>query len=345
MRAEERILVVGPSWVGDMVMAQSLFAELKQQSPDVDIDVLGAPWSAGIVGRMPQVNSLVESPFPHGRLALAARYRLGRSLAGYGYTRAIILPNSWKSAMVPVWAHIPVRTGYLGEQRWGLINDVRRLDKKKLPMMVQRFVALGRSNDGRVPDPGTIPLPRLKVDEDAARSTAAQFGLEMSGSPILILCPGSEFGSAKRWPVGRYQETARYYLDRDFQVAIVGSQGDRAIAEQIAGLPGEGIVNLAGRTTLVEVVEILSGARIVISNDSGLMHIAAAVRAPLIAVYGSTDPGFTPPLGDTSTVIRLGLDCSPCFKRECPLGHLDCLNNITAGQVVSAADKILVEFG
>ena len=341
MRVNERILVVGPAWVGDMVMAQSLFAELKTRHPDSVVDVLAPAWSAGIVERMPQVNELVESPFTHGRLNFVKRYRMARTLAVQGYTRAIVLPNSWKSALVPALAQIPTRTGYLGEQRWGLVNDVRRLDTSELPMMVQRFVALGRANDAPPPLPDSISLPRLKVEEGPARETARRLGVHSREGQLLVLCPGSEFGPAKQWPMERYADIARHYLDMSWRVAIIGSGNDKAVGDRICGLAGDMVNNLAGKTTLVEAAEILSLAGLVVTNDSGLMHIASAVGAPVVAVYGSTDPTFTPPLGEMSTIVRLGLECSPCFKRECPLGHLDCLNKIDVEQVIRAAGHLL----
>ena len=324
-----------------MVMAQCLFAELRSTEPEVAIDVLAPAWSAGVVGRMAQVDRLISSPFQHGRLGLLSRYRLARSLRSSSYRQAIVLPNSWKSALVPAFARISVRTGYLGEQRRGLLNDVRHLDKAAMPLMVQRFVALGRPASAGVPQKNEIISPQLRVDPSQARVTAQKLGLEPSTEPILALCPGSEYGSAKRWPTAHYLSLARHYLERGWRVIIVGSAADDAVARKIAEPLAGTITNLAGRTTLDEVVDVLSLAQLAITNDSGLMHIAAAVGTPVVAVYGSTDPGFTPPLGETSRVIRLGLECSPCFQRECPLGHLNCLRGVDPDSVVDIASELL----
>lgn len=345
MRTDDRVLVVGPSWVGDMVMAQSMFAEISNDAPGTEIDVLAPAWSAGVVGRMQQVSTLLNSPFRHGRLEAAARYRLGRGLRPARYSRAIVLPNSWKSAVVPAVAGIPVRTGYVGEQRYGLLNDVRRLDRDAMPMMAQRFVSLARAPDAPVPTPSDLPLPCLDVDKGVAAQTALKFGIDPLQSPVVALCPGSEFGSAKRWPAGHYRELAAYYLGQGWQVVVIGSQGDAAVAARVAEATVSDIVNLAGKTSLDEAVDMLSIARLVVTNDSGLMHVAAAVRTPLVAVYGSTDPGFTPPLGELTRIVRLGLECSPCFKRECPLDHLDCLRGISADRVIEVSDTLLEAAG
>jgi heptosyltransferase-2 len=343
MRVEKRILIIGPSWVGDMIMSQSLIMEIKSRSPETEIDVLAPSWSADVVERMPEVAGMIESTFSHGRLDLVARHRLGRSLSGKGYGQAIVLPNSWKSALAPALANIPLRTGYLGEQRWGLINDVRRLDKRGAPLMVQRFAALGRAADVPPPLAEEVLRPRLNVDSTAARQEARRLGVDPSAGPIVTLCPGAEFGPAKRWPSRHFREVAAHYLVREWQVVIVGSAADQEVANRISGEAAGRVINLAGKTSLTQAMDVLSVTGLTITNDSGLMHVASAVGSPVVAVYGSTDPGFTPPLGKLSRIVRLGIECSPCFKRECPLGHLDCLNNLSSAKVIEAAERLLAE--
>ncbi len=347
MTVARQCLVVGPSWVGDMIMAQSLYTALRRAHPDMSIDVLAPAWSAGILARMPEVRHALVSPFAHGRFDWAGRRRLARELKPAAYGQAIVLPNSWKSALVPLLAGIPQRTGYLGEFRHGLLNDARRLDKQALPRLVERYAALafppsppggGAGGEGATLAP---PQPRLSVNPEAQQASLARLGLKLD-RPILALCPGAEFGPAKRWPESHYAAVARAKLRDGWQVWLFGSAKDQPVTEAIAAsLPssgGEGatVANLAGRTSLEEAVDLLACAATVVSNDSGLMHIAAAVDAPVIALYGSTDPGYTPPFSARARVLRLGLECSPCFKRICPLGHLDCLNKLGPEQVLEA---------
>ncbi len=332
------ILVVGPSWVGDMVMAQSLFKTLKQRSPESPIDVLAPAWSEALTTRMPEVRLSIVMPLGHGQLQLRERYRLGRELRAAGYGQAIVLPNSWKSALIPFFAGIPRRTGYLGEARWGLLNDARSLDKLALPMTVQRFVALG-IEPGQ-PLAKSQPTPALTVTQSSVTQAAQRLQLEIDPRPILALCPGAEFGAAKRWPQEYYAEVAKSLIARGWQVWLFGSDKDTAITDAINRETGAACSDLAGRTTLAEAVDLLSLVTLVVSNDSGLMHVAAALGRKLIAIYGSSDPGFTPPLSDTARILRLGLECSPCFQRECPLGHLKCLRELSPERVLQVLQEI-----
>ena len=330
-----KILVIGPSWVGDMVMAQSLFLTLTQQSPHTQIDVLAPGWSLALLERMPEVRQGIAMPLGHGQFNLTARYQLGRQLAAQQYDLAIVLPNSWKSALIPWFARVPQRRGYLGELRWGLLNQARTLDKSRLTMTVQRFVALGLSADS--PQPPAYPLPRLSVTVAQQQQVADRFALNTTDK-ILALCPGAEYGPAKRWPVEHFARVARTKLQQGWQVWILGSEKDRAVAEQINQLSEQQCRNFAGITQLGEAVDLLSLADVVVSNDSGLMHVAAALDKQLIALYGSSDPHFTPPLHPKAQIISLHLPCSPCFKRECPLGHTQCLTELAPEQVLAAIE-------
>ena len=320
------ILVVGPSWVGDMVMAQSLFQLLRQRHPGAAIDVLAPSWSEPLLARMPEIRNAWPLPTRHGQLGLGTRLRLGRSLRAQHYGQAIVLPNSFKSALVPFWAGIPLRSGYVGELRWGLLNDIRRLDATRLPTTVERFLALGLDPGAALPVP--LPVPRLAVLETGIEAALARLGLRHAGRPILALCPGAEYGPAKRWPEEYYARIAGVYAARGWEIWLFGSERDRTVTARVHALSGIECVDLAGRTTLGEAVDLLSLARAVVSNDSGLMHVAASLGRRLIAVYGSSDPGFTPPLSSQATVLSLGLPCSPCFKRVCPLGHTNCLRQL-----------------
>ncbi len=337
--SEKKYLIVGPSWVGDMVMAQSLFIDIKRREPNAQIDVLAPAWTAAMVDRMPQVSQLIVGNFNHGKLSLGERVRLGKSLRENSYSNAIVLPNSLKSALVPAMAKIPRRTGFLGEQRWGLLNDIRRLNKQKLPMTVQRFVALGLTKGSTPRAVETIPAPKLEVRTEQVKSVLTANKLS-ADSPILAVCPGAEFGASKQWPARHFAECAKHYLAKGWQVWLLGSENDLDVCRQINELSAAKCTVLAGKTSLPDAVDLISQASLVLSNDSGLMHIAAALQIPLVAVYGSTDPGHTPPLSDNHLVARLGLECSPCFKRDCPLQHLDCLNKLTPASVLELANQL-----
>lgn len=311
-------------------MAQSLFKVLKTRYHDAQIDLLAPEWSKALADRMPEVNSVISAPTGHGELSLNKRFRLGRSLASRRYDWAIVLPNSLKSALIPYFASIPRRTGFVGEFRYGLLNDAHKLDKKVLRMTVQRFVALGLE---RGEFPSSPPKPRLLVNERAVADTCRELGLAQD-KPVLALCPGAEYGPAKRWPERHYAETAQYFLQQGWQVWLFGSEKDKTVTQSINQLAEGACIDLAGKTSLPQVIDLISLAEMVVSNDSGLMHIAAALDKNLVAIYGSSDPEFTPPLSDKARIVSLDLDCSPCFKRECPLGHLNCLNNIAPQTVI-----------
>ncbi|MEF3076596.1 lipopolysaccharide heptosyltransferase II [Methylobacter sp. Wu1] len=331
-----KILVVGPSWVGDMVMAQSLFITLKQADPHCQIDVLAPAWTFSLLERMPEVATAIPMPLKRGQFGLINRIKLGRQLRSAGYDQAILLPNSWKSALIPFFADIPRRTGYIGECRWGLLNDARKLDKKRLTMTVQRFVALGLPKAAVLPP--AYPAPRIMIGPDRQR-VIEKFNLTRS-EKILALCPGAEYGPAKRWSAGYYAEVARQKIAQGWQVWLFGSDKDKDVAEVINQEAGRLCTDFSGRTSLAEAVDLLSLASTVVTNDSGLMHVAAALDRKVIAIYGSSDPGFTPPLNKKAQVVSLNLDCAPCFKRDCPLGHTRCLTEIRPDQVLDliAAD-------
>jgi len=337
------ILIIGPSWVGDMVMAQTLFQCLKQRHPDCAIDVLAPDWSRPILERMPEVRQALSFPLGHGVLELATRRRIGKSLAGR-YDQAILLPNSMKSALVPFFAGIPLRTGWKGEMRYGLLNDVRKLDKDRYPLMIERFMALAYPAGAELPQP--YPRPSLQIDPATRDAALGHFGLSLD-RPVLALCPGAEFGEAKRWPSEHYAKVAEAKIREGWQVWLFGSKKDHPVGEDIRSqlIPGlrEEAVNLSGETSLAQAIDLLSCAASVVSNDSGLMHVAAALNRPLVAVYGSTSPQFTPPLAEQVEIIRLGIECSPCFERTCRFGHYNCLVQLEPRVAVDALQRLAGE--
>lgn len=334
----DRILVLGPSWVGDMVLAQSLFKVLKQRNPEALIDVAAPAWTLPLLERMPEVNESIALPFKHGQLALVERFSFGKHLRNKGYTHAILLTNSFKSAILPFAARIPVRTGFLGEMRYGLLNDIHPLDKAALPRTVDRFIALGRSSKNI--SPIIAPNPALAVNHQNALKALQQLGLNAPATKILGLCPGAEYGEAKRWPAEYYAEVAKGALQKGWQIWLFGSEKDVPITSRINKLTGNQCLDLGGKTRLGEVIDLMSLCDTIVSNDSGLMHVAAALGKRLIAIYGSSDPNHTPPMSETATIEYLGLECSPCFKRECPLhdnqDKLKCLKNIRPEKVLQS---------
>ncbi len=334
------ILIVGPSWVGDMVMAQSLFIVLKRLHPSAQIDVLAPAWSRPILQAMPEVRHPIDMPVGHGKLMLSTRKSMADLLRKTGYDWAIVLPNSLKSALIPWLAKIPRRTGWKGEMRYGLLNDIRKLDKGALPLMVERFVALAYPTGAA--DLSDIPNPSLCVSMEIVKQVTSKFSVYPSDH-VLGLCPGAEFGAAKQWPVEHYAEVARKYLANGGQVWLFGSANDQETCKQIVHeIQGdkELIKDFSGKTSLQEAVALLSLTSQVVSNDSGLMHVAAALGRPLVAVYGSTSPGFTPPLTTEAKLVRLGLDCSPCFERTCPYGHYNCLKELSPKLVWGALQEL-----
>lgn len=335
-----RILVVGPSWVGDTVLAQPLLNRLGAAARDNVVDVLAPPWTAPLLRRMPEVAEVIENPFRHGELKVFARRRLGLDLRARHYDAAIVLPNSLKSALPPFFASIPVRTGYRGEMRLGVLNDVRVLDERRLPTLAERFAALAQPPRTALARP--LPRPRLRVDATNRARVLARLGLNAEPA-IVAFCPGAEYGPAKRWPPEHYAALADRLVQSGAQVWLFGSPNDAAVGESIAGAARAGVVNLCGRTSLEDAVDLLSLAALAVSNDSGLMHVAAALDLPIVALYGSSSPAYTPPLSDHAVILTLDLDCSPCFERECPLGHLRCLRDLSPTQVYEAIRRQAVD--
>lgn len=325
------LLIVGPSWVGDMIMAQSLLRLLTERNPARPIDLVAPAWSLPVIRRMPEVRDGVVLPVAHGELAISKRRELAKSLRTKAYGQAIVLPRSMKAALLPWFAGIPQRTGFRGEMRYGVINDRRPFDKSVLDQTVKRFVALGLDRGEALPD--VLPEPRLQVSAENQRALKDRLDLD-TGRPTVAMMPGAEYGPAKMWPVEYFQDLAVQLDHAGYDVWILGSAKESELGENIAN--GSRAKNLCGKTELVDVIDLLASCRHVVSNDSGLMHMAAAVGCHVVGLYGSTSPGFTPPLTSNRSLHYLALSCSPCFKRECPLGHLRCLREIEAGTVLGS---------
>jgi len=326
-----KILVVAPSWIGDTLLAQPLLARLKKKLPGVMIDALAPGWTAPVLRRMPEINEVIEAPFGHGELGLLARWRLGRSLRSRGYDEAIVLPNTFKSALIPFFAGIPLRAGFVGESRYGLLNLTHKLDAKRRPLMAERYAQLAEKPG--TPPARPLPEVRLRVDQANLAIALGQLGLSRS-KRIVAFCPGAEYGPSKRWPARHFASLARKLAAQGCAVWLFGSEKDRDIGEEIVRSSGGAATNLCGRTDLASAIDLLSLAEVVVSNDSGLMHVAAGVGRPVVALYGSSSPEHTPPLSASARVVRTGIECSPCFARECPLGHFKCMNELAPERVM-----------
>ncbi len=338
----QKILIIGPAWIGDMMMAQSLFKCLKIRNPESEIHVLASPWTQDLLRQMPEVNQIINMPLGHGVFALKERYQLGKSLRNVGYQQAILLPNSFKSALIPFFAKIPLRTGWRGEMRYGLVNDYRLLNKKNYPLMVQRYLALAFEKNAA---PLTeFPFPELVVNLSEKNQLLEKFSLDLN-KPVLVICPGAEYGPSKRWPENYYAEVAAEKIRQGWQVWLMGSAKDRQVTDALIHFLSEDqkpfVQNLAGVTSLLQAIQLMALSQAVVTNDSGLMHIAAALKLQLVVVYGSTSPEHTPPLTHQVQIVTKGLECSPCFERDCPKIHNNCMKELMPETVISALNQLL----
>jgi len=338
-----KTLIIGPSWVGDMLMSQSLYRHLKQQNPEREIDVLAPDWCRPVLARMPEVSSSIAMPVGHGSLQWGVRKEIGQQLGKQGYEQAFVLPNSLKSALIPWFAKIPKRTGWRGEMRYGLLNDMRPLDKEAFPLMVQRYVALSQFASSPALPLEQILYPQLSVDEQAQTDAIRQFDLQPEKA--VAFCPGAEFGPAKRWPDYHYADLAKLLIADGYQIWLFGSANDSEACQQIITQLSETeqkqCINLAGKTTLPQAIDLIAACKAAVSNDSGLMHIAAAVATPLAALYGPTSPGFTPPLSEKAEVIRLIDGFHKIRKGDADQGYHQSLIDITPDMAHNALQKWL----
>jgi heptosyltransferase-2 len=336
--SEPRILIITPSWVGDAVLAEPLTVLLKERYPRGVIDVFAPAWCAPVYARMRYIHRVIENPLLHGPLNWHQRKQLAQSLAVTGYTHAFVLPNSWKSALIPYFARIPQRIGYTGEARFKLLNDRRTLRPEMFPRLVDRFAALAYSAD-TAPNKIRTPTPVLVPQPDSQRATLDALNLSTSPAPVAVFCPGAEYGPAKRWPPEHFAELAQRLIYEGFAVWLIGSPKDRPITDQIIAAVHSNtqtynalssqLRDLVGHTDLGSAIDLIAAARVVVSNDSGLMHIAAALGVPLVALFGSSSSAYTPPLSLHARIASIDIECSPCFKRECPRKHFKCMRELT----------------
>lgn len=334
-----RLLVIAPNWIGDAVMAQPLLRLLKQQYPQAAIDVLAPAWIAPVLRAMTEVDTILETPFRHGALQLRERWRFSRLLRERGYMAAYILPNTLKFALLPWMAGIRKRIGYRGESRYGLINVMHYDDKNKPRPMVAFYAALALAPSEGLP--AGLPKPVLTVVPEQRDQALSSLGLRQD-QPLICFAPGAEFGTAKRWPPGHFAQLAHHILQRhpNAQIVLLGSGKDSEVCDLIRSLC-PAVHHLAGKTSLDQAVALMSAATAMVSNDSGLLHIASALNRPVIAIYGSTDPDHAPPFSDIACSLSLKLECAPCRQRECPLQHHDCMEKLLPEMVWQPLQRML----
>ena len=326
-----RTLVISPNWIGDAVMAQPLLARLKQAHPERPIDVLAPPSVAPVWRAMGEVDSVLETPFRHGALQLKQRWQFARVLKQRGYADAYVLPNTIKYALIPWLACIARRVGYKGESRHGLINVMHHDEVPPRPMVAFYAALAGAPAAPLLP----APRPRMQVSPDAIAAALGKAGLD-AARPVIAFAPGAEFGPAKRWPASHFAGLAQAVVAAhpDAQIVMLGSPKDRAAGEEVIAAAGAALApnlfNLAGATKLDEAIALIARADAVVANYSGLLHIASALNRPVVALYGPTDPDHAPPFSDLAASISLRLDCSPCRQRECPLGHHNCMRQMSS---------------
>lgn len=336
-----KILVISPNWVGDAIMAQPLLSVLKESYPNSLIDVLAPKWVSPVWQAMREVNEVIATNLKHGQLQLGERWKIAKQLKETHYDEAYVLPNSLKFALIPWFAGIVRRVGYLGEKRYGLLNVIHRDEKDHPRAMVPFYAALANEPKADVPLVENLPRPHMYVLPEALDALKRKLAINWS-KRIVAFAPGAEFGVAKRWPTNHFIDLAKMIVKdySDVLIVLMGSANDQTACLPIAKEVPE-IVNLAGQTTLSEAITLLSQVDLLVTNDSGLMHVASAFDKPVVAIYGSTDYTHTPPTSPLAEIVSLDLPCAPCQKRQCPLGHHNCMQQLNASLVFKAVQKHL----
>ena len=334
MSSKEKFLIIAPSWIGDLIISQSLLKYLKKEYPNCQIDMIVRPELTNLAKMMPEVKNIYPLDIKHKEFGLIKRHILAKEIKKHLYSTSIILPNSFKSAIIPWLANIPIRIGYNRELRLFLLNKKYSLIKHK-DSMVNRYLKLA---DGSY---SNVIRPSLLINGDSSKLISRKYLINNSKKNI-VLCPEAEYGSAKRWPINKWMQLANFYKEKDYNVYFLGKNKSLETKYQNI-LKKDSIISLLGKTSLEEAAYILSIVDLVVTNDSGLMHIAASVNTNLISIFGSSSPFYTPPLmkDQFGEVIYKALTCSPCFKRECPLQHLNCLNNISSEEILDKSSKYL----
>ena len=321
----EKILIFGPSWVGDMVMAHSLFVNLKRRNPHCEIHLAAPNWSMDIGSRFPEIDKLIPLEFKHGKFDFFKRVTLGLRLRRESYDECIFLINTFKSLFNIAFANIPLRTGYVGELRSLFLNNSF---KKNTEPTISKFSKLSIKK--------SYPSPKVINPKIASHKKNGENFLKKNRIPtkkLIIISGGAEYGPAKILPSEKYAYIANELIKKNYHILLIGSVNDITVNQKINKLTKNKCFDITGKTSLAECIDVISCAQYFLSNDSGLMHIAAALNVPQDSFFGSSDPKNTPPLNNKAIVNYLNLDCSPCFERQCPLKHFDCMNKIDEKEI------------
>jgi heptosyltransferase-2 len=342
----QSILIIAPNWIGDAVSTQPLLANLKVLYPDSKIDILASNWVAPVYRACSEVHEVIEAKFEHKKLQWNLRKEIAKEIEAKNYQACFVLPNSFKSALIPWLANIPFRIGYRGELRFGLINlALDNPSKVNRPPMVEHYLVLSQL----LKDDESIPLDKLAPKLNVSGAAKQQVGQKLQDAninrdSIYAICPGAEYGPSKRWPTEHFAVLAQQLIKQNSnnQIVLLGSKSDYFLAQEITSQSKlvSNIHNWCGNTSLDEAIALIGMSKAVVSNDSGLMHIAAALQIPQVAIFGSSDPAHTPPLSDRAKIMWLNMSCSPCHKRVCPLGHLRCLKDILPEQVLATLNTL-----
>jgi heptosyltransferase II len=332
------ILIVPYMWIGDFVRGHTVVRVLNQRWPNRPVDLLATPLCAPLVDYMPGVRAKIVVDLPRSRLAVAKQRTLAADLRGRGYGTALVLPRTWKAAIAPALAGIPERVGFFGEARFGLINRLR-WNEKALPRFIDKNAALALP-DG-APLPPEWPVPQLRVPAEEAGRWRQANGL--GSGPAVALGPGS-VGSSKRWTY--FPEAARLLAERGLDVWVIGGPGEKALAQEIAAVGGPRVRDLTG-ADLRNGILAMASASVAISNDSGLMHIAAAIGTPTMGIFGPTSPYHWAPLNGLAATVQTKtiVPCQPCHRPVCTMNDHRCMRDIPALDVVETAQRVLVEAG
>ena len=322
----QKLLIIPQNWLGDIVMSQTLLKKIKSNNPKTSIDILVNSSLKNLVERMPEINKVIILDCNHRELGLFKRLRLAKEIKKSSYDRSIVLSRSLKSSLIPYFAKIPIRTGELGELRYLLINDLKEFSKESRRKTASRYISMYSDNNEELSE---NYYPSLDSNSENIKNLSEKYDLKKD-KKVIIFAPGAAFGPSKMWPVNKFRELGKK-LNNDFKILILGSNNEKSIGNDI--VTNKNMVNLCGKTSIADAVDLMHISKFCVSNDSGLMHLAAATNTKSISIYGSTSPDFTPPLTKNKDIHYKGISCSPCFEKKCKYGHYNCLVDIHSDDV------------
>mgnify|MGYP001240106778 FL=1 len=322
----QKLLIIPQNWLGDIVMTQTLLKKIKSNNPKTSIDILVNSSLKNLVERMPEINKVIILDCNHRELGLFKRLRLAKEIKKSSYDRSIVLSRSLKSSLIPYFAKIPIRTGELGELRYLLINDLKEFSKESRRKTASRYISMYSDNNEELSE---NYYPSLDSNSENIKNLSEKYDLKKD-KKVIIFAPGAAFGPSKMWPVNKFRELGKK-LNNDFKILILGSNNEKSIGNDI--VTNKNMVNLCGKTSIADAVDLMHISKFCVSNDSGLMHLAAATNTKSISIYGSTSPDFTPPLTKNKDIHYKGMSCSPCFEKKCKYGHYNCLVDIHSDDV------------